>query len=153
MRDCVWRGASAEQRAASLVALSPAVAARSPTPTRKRKQNTRTRQPAPRGRGGPQPARAEQARTGAPPSGAPAAGEARCCAPRPQTPPQNPAACECDVMSITNPFNLTAMSSREAAVRCASRRASSAPRAASRSARLQMGLSCTPVTSQCMLGW
>ena len=32
-RDCVWRVASAEQRAASLVALSPAVAARSPTRT------------------------------------------------------------------------------------------------------------------------
>lgn len=79
--------------------------------------STRTR-PSPRGRG-PQPARAEQ-RAGRASARGPGA---RCCASRPQTPPQKPAACQGDLMGVINPFLLlTVMSSREAAVRCAGRR-------------------------------
>ena len=65
----------------------------------------------PRARGsrrhaGGAPSRREQSRAGrgAPPSGAPAAGVARCRVSRPQTPPQNLAACQGDLIGVINPF-------------------------------------------------
>ena len=90
---------------------------------------------------------------GAPP-GAPAAGEARCCAPpappnSPSKPRNFPMRCE----EVYKPFHYLPQC-RCVGPRCgASRRASSAPRAASRRGGFQMSLCCTQMLVTMHLGW